>query len=409
MQSPPFCLTVNPYLVIKLERDGGAVTALTVRAPVKGENLKVTRIARGDDLQVFSTLLIHSQTGTLSTANFSGEEIARLEEIGILLTPQQMPAPVWFSCDVVDPPLELVPMRLRRSGPAATDIADLVVNPTLRHLGREGPTAEMRGDVKLSNAFHPERLWLTLDDPVTGTPCLYSYSQDITEGINALRAGQPIPKIVRPEHREWLFKAGIIESSSEGARHRERCRHDLATARNALKESRYVILPKMLAPLQHAAIRRYYRELIAEGFLPFGDEEWPNRFFAARNPIAYFYHEQLTRFISDMAGQRVKASFCFFASYYPGSTLPAHRDREQCEWALSLPIDQSPESETSSWPLYLQPPGAEHATPMFTGVGDGTLYYGREVRHHRNELKTGDYSSFWFMFYVPENFEGSLD
>ena len=105
----------------------------------------------------------------------------------------------------------------------------------------------------------------------------------------------------------------------------------------------------------------------------------------------------------------MKASFSFFASYYPGSTLPAHRDREQCEWALSLPLDQSPESDTSSWPLYLQLPGADHATPIFTGMGDGTLYYGREVRHHRDPLTTADYCSFWFLFYVPESFSGSLD
>ena len=91
------------------------------------------------------------------------------------------------------------------------------------------------------------------------------------------------------------------------------------------------------------------------------------------------------------------------------STLPAHRDREQCEWALSLPIDQSPEADTLAWPLYLQPPGIDYAKPIFTGIGDGTLYYGREVRHHRDALTTEHYCSFWFLFYVPESFSGSLD
>ena len=48
-------------------------------------------------------------------------------------------------------------------------------------------------------------------------------------------------------------------------------------------------------------------------------------------------------------------------------------------------------------------------TEIFTGVGDGTLYYGREVRHHRDALTTEDCCSFWFLFYVPESFDGSLD
>jgi hypothetical protein len=37
------------------------------------------------------------------------------------------------------------------------------------------------------------------------------------------------------------------------------------------------------------------------------------------------------------------------------------------------------------------------------------LYFGREVRHHRELLTGADYSRHWFFFYVAENFTGSLD
>lgn len=46
---------------------------------------------------------------------------------------------------------------------------------------------------------------------------------------------------------------------------------------------------------------------------------------------------------------------------------------------------------------------------IFSSVGDGTLYYGREVAHHRDALASGDYCSFLFLFYVPESFAGSFD
>jgi trehalose utilization protein len=49
------------------------------------------------------------------------------------------------------------------------------------------------------------------------------------------------------------------------------------------------------------------------------------------------------------------------------------------------------------------------AHPIAQGIGDAVLYYGREVRHHRETLKSSDYSSSWFFFYVHENFQGSLD
>jgi hypothetical protein len=50
-------------------------------------------------------------------------------------------------------------------------------------------------------------------------------------------------------------------------------------AQRSLVERRYVALPELIQPVQLAAIRHYYRELIREGFVQFGDSEWPNRFF----------------------------------------------------------------------------------------------------------------------------------
>jgi hypothetical protein len=159
-----------------------------------------------------------------------------------------------------------------------------------------------------------------------------------------------------------------------------------------------------------AAARRFYRGLIEEGFLPLGDAEWPDRYFATKEPLAHFFHQQLTAVVSRVAGEPVKPSFCVFASYRPGAELPPHRDREQCEYSLSILIDHSPEpTDVSPWPLYLQPPDASAATPVAGGLGDGVLYYGREVTHFRERLIDADFCSFWFFFYVPEGFTGPLD
>lgn len=402
-------LVLNPHVQIKHERENGSIRAITVRAPVKGESMRVTKIPRSTDPHMFTALLIHSGTGTLDTANFTDAETTRLAEMGVLLPRQQVSEAVFFSCDLNNPPIDLIPARARRTARPFEDVSDLVVNPTLRHLGTEGPTPAMRGHVKLENAFRPDRSWISVDDPLTGVPCLYSYPQQIADEVEALRPGRPIRKTLAPDISACFYSAGVTESSADSARERDRCRRERSAARTAVEDKRYVVLPRMLPPFQLGAIRRYYQTVIAEGFLRFGDEEWPNRFFAGRDPIGYFFHEQLKSLVSDIAGQPVKASFSFFTSYHPGSMVPPHRDREQCEWALSVQIDQSPEADTLAWPLYLQPPGADHATPIFTGIGDGTLYYGREVRHYRDALTTSDSCSFWFLFYVPENFSGSLD
>jgi hypothetical protein len=70
---------------------------------------------------------------------------------------------------------------------------------------------------------------------------------------------------------------------------REERAHQLENARNQLGDARYTVLRHVVRPLQLAALRRYYRELIAEGFLPFGDKEWLNRFYTphVRSPISF--------------------------------------------------------------------------------------------------------------------------
>jgi hypothetical protein len=160
---------------------------------------------------------------------------------------------------------------------------------------------------------------------------------------------------------------------------------------------------------QLAAIRQYYRDLIAEGWLIFGDKDWPNRYFARYDPVAHFFHEQFTHLVSELAEAPFKASFPFFASYHPGADLPAHRDREQCVLSASVLVDHSPEPEDlSPWPIHLQPPGSDRPSPVELGIGDAALFYGREVLHYREPLPTGS-SSMWFFFYVDAGFDGPLD
>jgi hypothetical protein len=113
--------------------------------------------------------------------------------------------------------------------------------------------------------------------------------------------------------------------------------------------------------------------------------------------------------VSEIAGGPFKASFPFYASYHPGSELKAHRDREQCVLSVSVQLDHDPEpSGHAPWPIYLQASDATASMPVTMGLGDAAMFYGQEVRHWREALTEG-WSSFWFLFYVPERFTGPLD
>src|SRR5207248_2790330 len=140
----------------------------------------------------------------------------------------------------------------------------------------------------------------------------------------------------------------------------------------------------IIQSVQLAAIRHYYRELINEGFVPFGNySDWASKFSSSRDGLTYFFQQQLTTIISEIAGEKVKPSFSFFVSYRPGSDLKAHRDREQCHYALSVLLDHNHAGDVSPWPIYVQPPGAPEAVPISISLGDGLLYFGQEVLHYR--------------------------
>jgi hypothetical protein len=239
---------------------------------------------------------------------------------------------------------------------------------------------------------------------------LYSYPSASRGELDDLRPSEPASAALSPIVRRGLIEAGILRSRSDMLERARVQAQETAAARRVLQDERYVVLPHALAPLQLAAVRRYYRAVIAEGFLPFGDDEWPDRYFASRDPIALFFHQHMTDLVGEVAGERVKPSFSFFASYHRGGILPPHRDREQCEYSVSVLIDHAPEpADLSPWPLYLRAPGAEEAVSVSLGLGDAVVYRGRELWHSRGALTAVDFCSYWFFFYVPETFTGPLD
>ena len=83
-------LVVNSQAVIKVEREEGAITAVTVRAPVKGGALKVTTIDRAAEPQLFGTLLVSAAAAdAIAQARLTADERARLADIGLLIPPDR--------------------------------------------------------------------------------------------------------------------------------------------------------------------------------------------------------------------------------------------------------------------------------------------------------------------------------
>ena len=138
-----------------------------------------------------------------------------------------------------------------------------------------------------------------------------------------------------------------------------------------------------------------------------GDGQSPNRYIAYNEPVAAFFHRQLTQAISDAAGALVAPSYSYITAYQGGASLEPHTDREQCEYTFSLCVDATPEPAAQvPWPLCLQ----THQGPIavWQHLGDGLLFRGRHLPHWREQLPPDQTASSVLFHYVPIGFAGTL-
>src|SRR5262249_43194097 len=151
----------------------------------------------------------------------STAEYDRLCDIGFLVASDRVSRPVWYSCDVLDPPTDLVPVRARRDLISTGLAGDLVVNPALQHFGREGPPGSMRGRLKLRSPFHPGRSWLWIQEEDLRVPRLYSYSSEQAIDLSRLVAAEPAPPTLDEATRHRLLAADVLTPAGAVSRRRE--------------------------------------------------------------------------------------------------------------------------------------------------------------------------------------------
>jgi hypothetical protein len=139
-----------------------------------------------------------------------------------------------------------------------------------------------------------------------------------------------------------------------------------------------------------------------------GDEQSSLRYVAHNECVARYFHHQMTRAVAAIVGQPIKPSYVYLASYLGGAELKKHRDREQCEFSVTLCLDYSPEPKLATpWPIRLDT--SEGTVTAYQALGDGLVYRGTKVPHYRDALAEGHTSTSIFFHYVAEDFSGPLN
>ena len=310
-----------------------------------------------------------------------------------------------LSCFLDELDSELIP---RRGGKASrAPQGELVVNSSFRYSPKGEFPSETRRVPPMDGLLRGVPLaWV--EDSGTGVWTPFGVRGEWVAVIASLRPSQAAPATLTPGIRGALIKAHVLVPQDR-ERERRRAWEEICREAGArFHRYGYAIIRDLIHPAYLGAMRRYYRGLVAEGQLPKGDEQVADRYRLQSEPAAMFLHPQLTDLVSQIAGEPVKPSYLYFASYPPGSALPRHVDRLQCEFSISLLTDYSPDPDgPSPWPLFLEHPrlpGGVVAADL--GIGDAVFYRGRELVHYRDPLPEGHHSTSLFFHYLRKDFVG---
>lgn len=311
-----------------------------------------------------------------------------------------------FFCLLEELPLHLIP---RQSALKAIDNQQpLFLNPDCMICSHGQLPDELADRRDLLSGFALQETIAWVCQREAGNLLPFWLGPQMEEVVRGLSPGDPASSNLHGDLRHLLAAAQIlVPESSEVDRDAEREKM-LNRASALFREKGYAPLTGLIHPYHVAALRRYYRYLIRSGAIQLGDGQSPRRYVAYNDSVARFFHQQIAAALSAVAGEPLKPSYVYMASYLSGAELKKHLDREQCEFSVTLCLDFSPEPRLETpWPIHLDTPTG--TVTVYQALGDGLAYRGTRLPHYRSRLGEGQTSTSIFFHYVAADFAGSLD
>jgi hypothetical protein len=309
-----------------------------------------------------------------------------------------------FHCRLDDQPDHLVPARLLRPGQwEGLSDRPLFLNPDcVFSSDGELPVAA------LTTGFANQGQMAWIRDAANDALHPFWLGPELSNMLSGAQPGDPAPTTLSPQARRTLIMARLLVPDDYASHRRQQWAGIVSATGSEFRRQGYAPVGRLIHPFHIAALRRHYRQQLRTGKLRLGDGQSPRRYISYNDPVARFFHQQLTAAVTAFAGEQVKASYVYLASYQPGAILEKHTDREQCEFSVTMCLDYAPEPRNATpWPLRLHKESGK--VTVFQAIGDALLYRGCQLPHSREALPDGHTSTSIFFHYVREDFTGSLD
>lgn len=314
-----------------------------------------------------------------------------------------------FYCLLDEPMIHLVRQSLRRSLHEQADTDEpLHVNPKCII----APAAEIpeelvqQKEVLAGFALQGTIAWVR--DEMTQSLLPFWLVNEIAGVLRHMQRDAAASPLIFGQIRSLLCSSGILVSESSLKARRQERERAVSRAAESFRAKGYAPISDLIHPFHVAALRRYYRYLLRSGEIYLGDQQSSRRYVAHNEPVAGFFHRQIAATLSAIAGEPLKPSYVYMASYLSGAELKKHTDREQCEFSVTLCLDFAPEPELATpWPIRLDTPSG--TVTVYQAIGDGLAYRGTKLPHYRGVLGEEQTSTSIFFHYVAEDFSGSLN
>ena len=411
-------LVVNPLL--EVHKNAENADCFDYIVPKPGEGLQVLKITEEDNDGLFELTPRFLQIGFRyldAATDLTEEARTRLVSSAILIEEGSQVENPFFSCQLDDVAIK-----------EDVDFSSCSVNPTT-----EFEPIDLTRFAYWFSGRHMSPLQPTVwvRQPGTGVKTGYWLTPDQAEIVSGVLSGDLPVGNVDPGVASKLWSADVLIDEDE-LKAREASRDELIEkAASHFAEKKYAVIESLMPPEQMAAMRKFYKEYVARGFMKYGDNQVKNRYWQHNEPLASFLHHELADVISRVAGKKLILAYCYAASYNEGADLKPHRDRDQCEYSISFQVDYEPaqKDDLSPWALGVSIPQVDlngryafdwkefESDPGLSGdtsyinlkSGDGLFYKGCELIHFRKALLEGATSTSLFLHYVPEGFDKNLD
>lgn len=163
-----------------------------------------------------------------------------------------------------------------------------------------------------------------------------------------------------------------------------------------LEEKGYIVCKQFLRKETAEYLAYQILEDNRKGLL-YQDLQVEHSSFRYNMPLLRTLHLHEQDRVSSICNKKIMPTYCYTRIYHKDSDLKPHKDRDACEYSITLHIQGS-----EPWEIYMEHFTTKEHIPIILEPGDAVVYKGCDILHYRKPFQ-GEYYIQCFFHYVEEH------